>query len=264
MEISRPPELPRSRYHRGGTINKMKLTDNYQWHTREHAAVKELLDMQLQTGRVAHAYVFMGPEGVGKLTLAQEFASRLGGQRGSVVQFDFATAGLPELRELLARVALKPLGSHQVVICDGAQHISVHTGNALLKTLEEPPTATTFILVSNSRRVLPTIASRCQLVFFGRTSESPVGDSFEAAVGQWQAEFGELVEASVFERGIIAQKIAAESVEQFEARLRAWLGYASQQSERLAARGRVLLEAWDRFQKNGNRKLVAEFLCLNI
>jgi len=148
----------------------------------------------VQRGRLAHAYLFVGPQGVGKKTFAVELARALlcdrpsgpltacGGCTSCALvdadtHPDLTLACRPEdkhefpveqMRALLANFALKPARSRgRIVIIDQADDFNEESSNAFLKTLEEPPPGSLLILISfNAERQLPTIVSRCQVVRF--------------------------------------------------------------------------------------------------
>jgi DNA polymerase III subunit delta' len=140
-----------------------------------HDRTVKLLEQQLQTGHLAHAYLFVGPKGVGKKTLAESFAKKL--LDTDALQhhpdFSFLTAPLPieNVRELQAKVSRTPLiAKYCVAIIDVADQLSDHSANALLKTLEEPPPSTLLILLAETMQLLPTVVSRCQTLRLQRFS----------------------------------------------------------------------------------------------
>lgn len=271
----------------------------YEWKTAGHQQVKRQLDLQISNNSVAQSYLFLGPDGVGKRLLAKEFAARIVASNNAFLEFDFATQGVEDLRELLSRIALRPLaGQRQVVILDGAEHMQPSTSNALLKTLEEPSASTTLILISNRTNTLATVVSRCQTVQFGKLSEAElrsVGEGFGVVINDaavkvvhgiparlqvvvdgngketkfvlWEKEIKDLLASSVLSRVMRASTLAAEEVTDLEDRLCYWLEYFMQSTEdapQLPRRLKIVQESFNRLQKNGNRKLVMEYLCLNI
>jgi DNA polymerase-3 subunit delta' len=167
-----------------------------------HDAVKRLWRAHLAQGRVAPAYLLVGPEGIGKRRLALELAkaincpsTMLGTEPDAREGFraeacDACTScrqigrhahpdvhlvspegssgqiRLERVQELLGRLALRPYsGRAQVAILDGADCLTDESANALLKALEEPPGRTCFVLLASQlARCLPTIISRCQLI----------------------------------------------------------------------------------------------------
>ena len=158
-------------------------------------AVVRTLRNQVQTGRVAHAYLFCGSRGTGK-TSAAKILSRavnclsprdgdpcgeceacrniLSGASLDVVEVDAASnSRVEEMRELLAQVDYPPqFGRKKVYIIDEVHMLSTNAFNALLKTLEEPPEYMIFILATTDPQKVPaTILSRCQRFDFGRFTE---------------------------------------------------------------------------------------------
>ena len=155
--------------------------------------VSRTLRNALVTGRVAHAYLFSGPRGVGKTTAARLLAMGLGclaedvnqrpcgecancleiqaGQALDVIEVDGASnRGINEIRDLRETVKYLPSKSrYKVYIIDEVHALTKDAFNALLKTLEEPPSHVVFIFATTeTHKVLPTILSRCQRYDFRR------------------------------------------------------------------------------------------------
>jgi DNA polymerase III subunit delta' len=154
----------------------------------------ETLRAAAVAGKVHHGYLFEGPDGVGKATTARALASALNctggdpdgcgrcdacykidaGLHPDVIAFDMTPKGLTErVRDLIGAVGFRPHeGRARVVIFDPANGLSpeldrAQAANVLLKTLEEPPAGTHFVLVTAEPRRLPlTVRSRCQRVRF--------------------------------------------------------------------------------------------------
>ncbi len=153
-----------------------------------HDRAKRVLLNALAEGRVAHAYLFHGPAGVGKSTLARAFAGALLCESGSgdscgqcsvcrrVAEerfpdfFVLSPAGnsikIEQVRELQKKAQFKPYEARKkVYIIDGAETMTTEAANCLLKILEDPPPDTVFLLTAvNQYSLLPTIISRCQLI----------------------------------------------------------------------------------------------------
>ncbi|HEY4909151.1 MAG TPA: AAA family ATPase, partial [Methylomirabilota bacterium] len=158
---------------------------------RDQAEAVEVLRRAIGSGRVAHAWAFIGPNGVGRRTTALAFARALvapsgGAAAGRVdrglhpdvhlvgptppVSNPKGTAAIrvDNIRELERLAALKPAEAPwKVFIVDEAETMTGAAPQAFLKTLEEPPARTVIILILNQARALPaTVLSRCQIVRF--------------------------------------------------------------------------------------------------
>jgi len=158
-----------------------------------------LLRRALATGRVAHAYAFVGPEGSGRKATALALAAALVAPDGGPAAERAARgrhpdvhllgptppAGNPKgaqalrvetIRELERLASLKPMEARvKVFIVDEAEKMTAATPQAFLKTLEEPPAATVIILILPRARAVPaTLLSRCQVVRFGPRADAGV------------------------------------------------------------------------------------------
>lgn len=137
-----------------------------------HKVAQNLLNKQLESSNFAHAYLFSGPSGVGKYTLAKEFAGKaLNHSVADFFELDLAEQNsIEELRQFLSIISVRPVnGQWKVAILNNFDLASPILENALLKTLEEPSSSTILILVA-SGQLLPTIISRCQVISFNRLS----------------------------------------------------------------------------------------------
>ena len=158
-----------------------------------------VLSGALSRDAISHAYLFSGPRGCGKTTLARLLAKALncerrgdgiepcgacpscvsitGGNNLDVIEIDGASNnGVDEVRELRSHVSLSPFGSrYKVYIIDEVHMLSLAAFNALLKTLEEPPECVVFILATTEPQKVPvTIRSRCHHIPFHRISVSDI------------------------------------------------------------------------------------------
>src|SRR5690349_18398249 len=149
--------------------------------------IKETLRKEVETGKIAHAYLFSGPRGVGKTTTARIFAKALNclknksgepcnecamctdaneGRLIDLIEMDAAShTGVDNIREaIVEHVRFQPArAAHKVYILDEAHMLSTAAWNALLKTLEEPPSYAVFLLATTEKHKVPaTIVSRCQ------------------------------------------------------------------------------------------------------
>ena len=156
----------------------------------------EMLQAHLRQGRVASAYLFVGPAGVGKQLTAIELAKAINCATGGAdacgaeacdscrridrqVHPDIHRMSpegaaqairIETIREVLGRIALRPfMARRQVVLIDGADRLTDEAANALLKMLEEPPSQAMFILLAGQTSAcLPTVVSRCHVIRFQR------------------------------------------------------------------------------------------------
>lgn len=161
-------------------------------HIHGHEPQIAFLKQVVLTGKTAQAYLFSGPEGVGKKTVALSFAASLlcpsPGRRGEgcglcstcerikkgihpdaiIISPAGANIKVQDIREMIAATAIHPLeGSRRVVIIDEADRMSEPAANTMLKTLEEPREGNFFILVTARPHQLPiTIISRTQILHF--------------------------------------------------------------------------------------------------
>ena len=156
-------------------------------------ALTQTLRNAIRTNHLAHAYLFCGPRGVGKTTCARIFAKTINcltptaendacnacescvafnEQRSfNVHELDAASNNsVEDIRSLIDQVRIPPqIGKYSVYIIDEVHMLSQGAFNALLKTLEEPPSYAIFILATTEKhKVLPTILSRCQVYDFSR------------------------------------------------------------------------------------------------
>ena len=169
---------------------------------QEH--VKDVLRPALERGRIGHAYLFSGPRGVGKTTTARLIAMTvncddnsgavkpcgkcesckmvMAGRHPDVLEIDAASNNsVDDVRDLREKVALQPMrGDKKVYILDEAHMMSKSAFNALLKTLEEPPSHAVFILATTEpERLPPTILSRCQHYRFRRLSVAEIAGKLQ-------------------------------------------------------------------------------------
>ena len=156
-------------------------------------ALTTTLKNAIATGKLAHAYLFCGPRGVGKTTCARIFAKTINclhptpdgeacnecescvafnEQRSyNIHELDAASNNsVDDIRQLVEQVRIPPqIGRYKVYIIDEVHMLSTSAFNAFLKTLEEPPRHAVFILATTEKhKILPTILSRCQIYDFQR------------------------------------------------------------------------------------------------
>ncbi|MCR4879771.1 MAG: DNA polymerase III subunit gamma/tau [Bacilli bacterium] len=159
--------------------------------------IVKTLKNALKTNKIAHAYLFAGPRGTGKTTMAKLLAKALNcdhgigcqcnecknckaiieGSHPDVLEIDAASnRGINEIKELIERVKYSTiLGRYKVYIIDEVHMMTNEAFNALLKTLEEPPEHVIFILATTEpHKILPTILSRCQRYDFTKVSDEDI------------------------------------------------------------------------------------------
>lgn len=138
--------------------------------------ITDILTRALKSGRIAHAYLFTGPRGVGKTSIARILAHEINqlpytddSQHLDIIEIDAASNnGVEDVRDLREKVRIAPVSaSKKVYIIDEVHMLSKQAFNALLKTLEEPPEHIVFILATTDVEKLPaTIVSRTQRYSF--------------------------------------------------------------------------------------------------
>jgi len=132
-------------------------------------SVVQVLESSIKQGVIAHAYLFAGSRGTGKTSIARILARELGTSTHDLYEIDAASSrGIDEIRELREAVRTLPFESkYKVYIIDEVHMLTKEAFNALLKTLEEPPSHVIFILATTEGHKLPeTIISRCQTFTF--------------------------------------------------------------------------------------------------
>ncbi len=159
----------------------------------------DVLSKQVQTGKTVHAYLFMGPRGTAKTTVARILAKALNctklkangdpcdkcsncesiknGSYVDLIEIDAASnRGIDDIRDLKDKIKLAPtMGKKKIYIIDEVHMLTTEAFNALLKTLEEPPANTHFILCTTEDHKVPaTIKSRCQIFRFKRGTVSQI------------------------------------------------------------------------------------------
>ena len=200
----------------------MKSSGNLAWKVIGHELVKQNLERQLYSGHISHAFLFAGPEGVGKLALAQDFSSQLLSAGNVLAHPDFklvtvtADTSVEEIRVVISELGGRPfVGQYKVLIIDGAENLNLASANTLLKTLEEPSPSTVLILVSNKKNLLPTVVSRCQVVIFSELSNSDL--SAIASRSGWQISEEALAKSqgrASYLRALVTDPEASRMVEQ--------------------------------------------------
>ena len=154
--------------------------------------IKTLINA-IKNNKIAHAYLFAGPRGTGKTTIAKLFAKAINcehfeneacdecssclafkeNNHPDIIELDAASNNsVDDIREIIEQVPYAPmLGKYKVYIIDEVHMLSASAFNALLKTLEEPPAHVVFILATTDpQKIIPTVLSRCQRYNFSKIS----------------------------------------------------------------------------------------------
>ncbi len=194
------------------------LYNKYRPQSFEEVAGQQVIVRTLKNAiandKIAHAYLFCGPRGTGKTTMARLFAKALNcseglghqcnqcencvalnnGSHPDVVEIDAASNnGVDQVRELIERVNYAPIrGRYKIYIIDEVHMMSQGAFNALLKTLEEPPEHVIFILATTEpHKVLPTILSRCQRYDFGKIEPNDMKAKLIEILGKESVSYDE-------------------------------------------------------------------------
>ncbi len=163
------------------------------------SALTTTLKNAVKSGKLAHAYLFCGPRGVGKTTCARIFAKAINCEHPTesgeacnncescqsfneqrsynIFELDAASNnGVEHIKTLMEQTRIPPqMGKYKVFIIDEVHMLSTAAFNAFLKTLEEPPAHVIFILATTEKhKILPTIISRCQIYDFERMTVSNI------------------------------------------------------------------------------------------
>lgn len=188
-------------------------------------ALTHTLKSAIQSGRLAHAYLFCGPRGVGKTSCARIFAKTINcehltpegeacnecescrsfneNRSYNIIEMDAASNNsVDEMRNLTDKVRIPPqLGKYKVYIIDEVHMLSSSAFNAFLKTLEEPPEHAIFILATTEKhKILPTILSRCQIYDFSRITVQDIVEQLKRIASN------ENIKAEPTALNLIAQK----------------------------------------------------------
>lgn len=170
-----------------------------------HDRQKDILRRALAGGRLAHAYLFAGPEGVGKRLLALATARALFCGNGTgcgecaacrkvdhrnhpdlhVLEPEGSSIKIEQIRAIQRDLSLRPVeGNRKVCLIEAAESMTTAAANALLKTLEEPRGDTLLILLSSQpQRLLETIRSRCQTLHFSRQPLALIRENLQTQLG---------------------------------------------------------------------------------
>ena len=188
-------------------------------------ALTTTLKNAIDSNRLAHAYLFCGPRGVGKTSCARIFAKTINclnptsdgeacgecescksieqGNSFNIIELDAASNNsVDDIRNLTEEVNVPPqVGNYRVFIIDEVHMLSTSAFNAFLKTLEEPPKYAVFILATTEKhKVIPTILSRCQIYDFKRITTGDIVEHLQSVAEQ------EGIKATADALNVIARK----------------------------------------------------------
>lgn len=177
-----------------GTFRMEKLLNKimYNWRIIGHKKQLELIEHDIQSDRLTHAYLLAGPSSIGKFSIAKMFVNILQCpnnlchecptcvqlQKGShpdtmtlQAQDGSESIKIDQVRDIIARLNMTKQSKYKVLLIKNAERFTPEAANCLLKTLEEPPPDTLIIMTTNNvRELLPTIISRVRLIKFSAYS----------------------------------------------------------------------------------------------
>lgn len=163
----------------------------YNWSIIGHEKQLESLERDIETGGLAHAYLLSGPNSVGKSTVAKKLAGILQcendfchkcsackqvekGCHLDTVELsdDGESIKIEEVRKLIERLSMTPQSPYKILLIQKFERMTTEAANSFLKTLEEPPPRTIFIITTNNiRALLPTVVSRVRVLKFNSVSD---------------------------------------------------------------------------------------------
>ena len=266
MTNSTPESLPEGSGDRSGSVEYQVIARRFRPRNFDEVvgqeAVADALRQSILQNRLAHAYLFCGPRGVGKTSMARIFAAALQcpnakeatpcgecetcqrifrGEDSDVTEMDGASnRGIDDIRGLIEHVQYAPTqGRYRVFILDEVHMLTRDAFNALLKTLEEPPSHVKFVFATTEpERILPTVLSRCQRCDFSSISNSDISRRLEQICQLENAQPGEglLAEVALLAQG--GMRDAQSMLDQ----ILAFAGKEPQLEDLLRVTGRVSTE----------------------
>jgi DNA polymerase-3 subunit gamma/tau len=147
--------------------------------------IVKVLKGSLELNNIGHAYLFSGPRGTGKTTMARILAKALECSDTDIIEIDAASnRGIDDIRQLREGIHSLPFSSpYKMYIIDEVHMLTKEAFNALLKTLEEPPAHVIFVLATTElHKVLPTVVSRCQSFVFKSPTRSVLKEMIQGIV----------------------------------------------------------------------------------
>ena len=177
----------------------MSLATKYRPHSwdsvTEQGAVKIILQQQLQSGEIQHAYLFVGSAGTGKTTCARIFANEINKGVGKPIEIDAASNNsVDDVRNIIQQSKVQSMdGEYRIWLIDECHALSSNGWQAFLKILEEPPSKAVFLFcTTNPEKVPKTILSRIQRFDFRRISQQGIIDRLKYILDTEKSEGREL------------------------------------------------------------------------
>ena len=267
-----------------------------------HEGPKSILVGDIENSRISHAYAFVGPMGIGKKKLAEEFSKKLLNTDNLNIAIDYKYIKKNEdkkdivieqiRKEIVDDIYISPAtGNYKVYIIDDAENLNEESQNALLKTLEEPPSYACIILITeNIQKFLPTIISRVKQIEFNKLDESQIrkicdinniqDDFTESMLDYIDGSFGKLIklkEKDNFELFKVAEDIVKYVKENDQLKLFTCLDKVSLKNtdildylqylmykEELTSDIFEIENARKKLKYNGNEDIIKTILILNI
>ncbi|MBU0501828.1 MAG: hypothetical protein ABIH69_00780 [bacterium] len=225
--------------------------------------VATILNGIAKTGRVAGAYLFIGPPGVDKLAVADEFATKLGCSKQDRIKIvpDGASVKIEQIRELKGWTKFGPSNSpYLLVSVEGVDKLTDQAAAAFLKTLEEPAPGVVFVLLAEREdKILPTIKSRCQRIVFAEkalpwTPKEDLAEFYQELAG---------IKGSGFPAQLRLSARLEKEKERIEELLYELSFYAR---EKLKSVGscRIILDSLRFIKRRANLKLTLDVMCLKL
>ena len=173
--------------------------------------VTRVLENSLKQGKISHAYLFVGPRGTGKTSVARIFAHEVNGfkyeledSHVDIIEIDGASnRGIDNIRELREKVAIAPTtGKYKIYIIDEVHMLTREAFNALLKTLEEPPKHVIFIMATTDVYKVPiTITSRAQTYTFNLADKKVMFDYLKSVCEKEKIKISDDALSIIVKRG---------------------------------------------------------------